>query len=293
MVLNKETETMGTYIYKAPTKGQRKTNLGYVRSMEYWYKPYWSCWGGNPAAKLDALRDRLESDSAGKRILCVLGAFEDGGLVYQRDNIIWHDCDMLGTVVGVLRPNGKRWTVQPPVKRGCRDCGAIITTTEGSKDWVCADCVGIRAGRIRLLGATEPCTGTGCSKDGFIHEPHATRCRDPRCIEMGDEVRSFDFAHNALDDDDPYGRDIDGPRAAYIKGVVHGVLSPWATFTCKTTGEVSGPFHDCPRYIIEATATVRGGDEMVLPRTHYFPPINDTPSSSGRTLTGVERTFNR
>ena len=82
---------------------------------------------------------------------------------------------------------------------------------------------------------------------------------------IGTQVRSFDFHHM---------RDLDGPRSCYMEGTVTGFE------------EVRG----CMRYVIEVDRCIGQGKE--LPAQEYpptiYPPVNGTPTWSGRVTDGVE-----
>lgn len=84
-------------------------------------------------------------------------------------------------------------------------------------------------------------------------------------ISVGDFVRSFDF---------PYSRDLEGPRACYIEGVVEGFK------------KVEG----CERYIVRVNRKVFGGEEEdILGRfPHVYPPVNGTPRMLGGVCDAVE-----
>lgn len=84
-------------------------------------------------------------------------------------------------------------------------------------------------------------------------------------ITVGSRVRSFDFDH----------RELDGPRACYIEGVVEAI------------GEF-GEFPDCPRYKIKADLRVFGGELCEPGAEHFYPPVNGTPKLFGGTCDGVE-----
>lgn len=87
-------------------------------------------------------------------------------------------------------------------------------------------------------------------------------------INIGDKVRSFDFSRM------PNGRDIEGPDACFIEGIVEG-------FT-----KVEG----CMRYDIKATRRVFNGVEKDIEEGQRFtPPLNGTPTNMGRITDGVEK----
>jgi hypothetical protein len=82
-------------------------------------------------------------------------------------------------------------------------------------------------------------------------------------INIGDKVRSFDF---------PTHRDIEGPDACFIEGIVEG-------FT-----KVEG----CMRFDIKATRVVFDGVERDFEEgERAFPPLNGTPTNMGRITDGV------
>ncbi|MCH1580817.1 MAG: hypothetical protein L7S55_08940 [Luminiphilus sp.] len=82
-------------------------------------------------------------------------------------------------------------------------------------------------------------------------------------INIGDTVRSFDF---------PAHRDIEGPEACFIEGIVEG-------FT-----KVEG----CMRFDIKATRVVFDGVERDFEEgERAFPPLNGTPTNRGRITDGV------
>ena len=84
-------------------------------------------------------------------------------------------------------------------------------------------------------------------------------------IQIGDRVRSFDFANS---------RDVDGERACYVEGVLEGFK------------EVEG----CQRYVIRVDRKVFGGqEEDILGRFKYvYPPANGTPTPFGGLTCFVE-----
>ncbi len=86
-------------------------------------------------------------------------------------------------------------------------------------------------------------------------------------IVVGTKVRSFDFALG------PDGRALTGERACYIEGVVTGFER----------------LEGCDRYEIKVTRDVFGGkeDSRRVGATIY-PPVNGTPTWSGRVMDGVE-----
>lgn len=80
---------------------------------------------------------------------------------------------------------------------------------------------------------------------------------------IGDRVRSFDFHHR---------RDIEGPESCYMEGQITGLE------------HIEG----CWRYKIEVTRCVFGGEECADHPPTIFPPVNGTPTWTGRTTDGVE-----
>ena len=82
-------------------------------------------------------------------------------------------------------------------------------------------------------------------------------------ITFGSQVRSFDFH---------YMRDLEGPRACYMEGQVMG----------HTTIE------GCERYIIAVKRCVAGGKERDNFPEVIYPPVNGTPTWTGRVTDGVE-----
>lgn len=82
-------------------------------------------------------------------------------------------------------------------------------------------------------------------------------------IVVGTKVRSFDFAD----------RSLEGERACYVEGVVTGFER----------------MEGCDRYEIKVTLDVFGGKEESrrLGATIY-PPVNGTPTWTGRVTDGVE-----
>jgi hypothetical protein len=83
-----------------------------------------------------------------------------------------------------------------------------------------------------------------------------TQDHNGRAIVIGTVVRSHDFCGM---------EDLDGDRASYIEGVVVGV---------------SRVGWDCPRYVIEGTRRIFGGEETDVD-SHYFPPLNGTEGIFG------------
>lgn len=80
---------------------------------------------------------------------------------------------------------------------------------------------------------------------------------------VGDKVRSFDFH---------YMRDLEGPRSCYMEGQVVGLE------------RIEG----CWRYKIEVTRCVGGGKERSDFPAVIYPPVNGTPTWTGRVTDGVE-----
>ena len=82
-------------------------------------------------------------------------------------------------------------------------------------------------------------------------------------IVIGSKVRSFDFAHR---------RDIEGEHACFMEGKVVGFE------------KVQG----CQRFVIEVERCVFGGEEHADFPATIFPPLNGTPTWTGRVTDGVE-----
>ncbi len=79
-------------------------------------------------------------------------------------------------------------------------------------------------------------------------------------IQVGDRVRSFDFATS------PGGRDLEGERACYVEGVVEELV------------RVDG----CLRYKIRVERDVFGGEDCTVRVGRYcHPPVNGTPRLIG------------
>ncbi len=91
-------------------------------------------------------------------------------------------------------------------------------------------------------------------------------------IQVGDRVRSFDFA-DTFEDGTQYGRDLEGERACYVEGVVVGF------------DNIEG----CDRYRILVDRDVFGGkdDDRRIGRL-VTPPINGTPKLFGSGTDFVE-----
>jgi len=96
-------------------------------------------------------------------------------------------------------------------------------------------------------------------------------------IEVGNKVRSFDFATTIKGE--AYGRDLEGDRASYVEGEVIG-------FEHKAM---------CSRYVIRVERRVFGGEEVtqVVANAHaeehvVYPPVNGTPRTLGGVTDGVE-----
>ena len=91
-------------------------------------------------------------------------------------------------------------------------------------------------------------------------------------IQVGDRVRSFDFAES-FDDGAQFGRDLEGERACYVEGVVLDLADR----------------EGCPRYEIHVDRDVFGGEESDrrVGRVVY-PPVNGTPKSFGGVCDSVE-----
>lgn len=94
-------------------------------------------------------------------------------------------------------------------------------------------------------------------------------------LQVGDKVRSFDFA------DGEYGRELSGGRAAYAEG-----------FIVEIGPMPDAPANDCPRYHIRVTRDVFGGKGRIGENsrvgTMVYPPVNGTPTTMGNTTYGVE-----
>ena len=91
-------------------------------------------------------------------------------------------------------------------------------------------------------------------------------------IQVGDKVRSFDFA-GPFANGAKYGRDLEGERACFVEGVVEAVV------------EREG----CPRYEIRVNRDVFGGEESDRRVGNLvYPPVNGTPSLFGYDCDNVE-----
>lgn len=89
-------------------------------------------------------------------------------------------------------------------------------------------------------------------------------------INVGDKVRSFDFAEFR-----GMGRDLEGERACYAEGTVE---------------EVGVWMEGCPRYKIRVSKRVFGGEEHKRwVGEEIFPPENGTPTMFGEKTDGVEK----
>jgi len=120
-------------------------------------------------------------------------------------------------------------------------------------------------------------TCTGCRATVKVLQAAPPRC--PKCIEVGDYVRSFDF---------PYQRDIDGPRACYVEGAVSAIVKAGESFVCPLSGTATSGFNS-DRYVICATLAVFGGQARPGEGRYYFPPVNGTPTLFGNLTNHVER----
>jgi len=86
-------------------------------------------------------------------------------------------------------------------------------------------------------------------------------------IDIGTKVRSFDFA------DGPEGRSLAGEHACYVEGVVTGFER----------------LEGCDRYEIKVTRDIFGGkEESRRVGATIYPPVNGTPTWTGRVTDGVE-----
>jgi hypothetical protein len=86
-------------------------------------------------------------------------------------------------------------------------------------------------------------------------------------IQVGDKVRSFDFAQG------DFGRELYGDRACYVEGVVESFV------------EREG----CPRYEVRVEVDVFGGEESDRRVGNLvYPPVNGTPKSFGGACDNVE-----
>ncbi len=91
-------------------------------------------------------------------------------------------------------------------------------------------------------------------------------------IQVGDRVRSFDFA-DTFEDGEQFGRDLEGERACYVEGRVEEFV------------RVEG----CLRYRILVDRDVFGGKESDRRVGRYVtPPVNGTPKSFGGVTEFVE-----
>lgn len=92
-------------------------------------------------------------------------------------------------------------------------------------------------------------------------------------IKIGDRVRSFDFRHAHGD-----GDDLEGERACYIEGIV------------ESFARIEG----CDRYVIRVDRDVWQGQDVPHDArgcrvgTVVNPPLNETPSTTGRATCGVD-----
>lgn len=88
-------------------------------------------------------------------------------------------------------------------------------------------------------------------------------------IQPGDKVRSYDFAEG------DYGRDLTGPRAAYVEGVVE---------------KIAENSYGCPCYYIKVTRDVfRGEDSDRRIGRVVTPPVNGTPGTFGDLTNFVDK----
>lgn len=91
-------------------------------------------------------------------------------------------------------------------------------------------------------------------------------------IQVGDKVRSFDFAET-FSDGEQFGRDLSGKRACYVEGRVEEFVTR----------------DGCPRYRILVDRDVFAGEERDRRVGSYvIPPVNGTPKSFGSTTDFVE-----
>ena len=86
------------------------------------------------------------------------------------------------------------------------------------------------------------------------------------CLQVGEKVRSFDFD----------SRELEGPSACYIEGVIEGV------------GQFE-EFYDCDRYKIKVSKQVFGGKELpdALVGMYVYPPVNGTRKLFGGECSAV------
>ena len=86
-------------------------------------------------------------------------------------------------------------------------------------------------------------------------------------IQVGDKVRSFDFAQG------DFGRDLEGERACYVEGVVESFV------------EREG----CPRYEVRVQRHVFAGEVRDYRwGCLVYPPVNGTPKLFGGVCDNVE-----
>jgi hypothetical protein len=97
-------------------------------------------------------------------------------------------------------------------------------------------------------------------------------------IHVGDRVRSFDFQRAET-------RDVNGPEACYVEGVVQGI---GCQFTEPGDSETV-TFNDCGRYQIRVERFVLAGKETASRPRYVYPPVNGTPTMLGEVTDGVVR----
>ena len=111
----------------------------------------------------------------------------------------------------------------------------------------------------------------------------------PPTIPLHSTVRSFDFSRT-LESGQTTGRDIHGEHACYAEGVLCAIIPMGEQFV--PDDEPDNPIlpSSCDRYAIRVTRRVFGG--AVLPKnqseTWVAPPVNGTPSWTGRVTNSVE-----
>ena len=142
----------------------------------------------------------------------------------------------------------------------------------------------VRAGQIEYKVFSDV-ADIACDLDSFYEDPKITESQatlrllkiaanlrnedNTQTIQPGDRVRSFDFAEGE------YGRDLTGPRAAFIEGVVE---------------KIAENSYGCPCYYIKVTRDVFRGEESQRRIGRVVtPPVNGTPGTFGDLTNFVDK----
>jgi len=178
-----------------------------------------------------------------------------------------------GVLAGLIDADDSLAVLAPEVfARYCIAEGVTFSDKAAAASWVASlRRVVAEAEIVRCLVCQEkgPIGGFACK---CIREKTTPAAEVPQAVEaaaqdpiaVGAIVRSFDFE----------GRDLTGPRACYVLGLVEGI-------------DADG--YDCPRYKIRTIARIFSGEAVAFEAGELvFPPVNGTGTTFGRVTEGVE-----